>query len=129
MILACHACGATLTHALCEMDPARWPEEATWRLHHDGNLVDDGVVLRWSNELWDDASRALPFPSEVWIACPDALLDDRSVVGPHGCCGWAPKGSERNQLCASCCELVGWHNSDCLMPGFVAFAVDAVDAR
>jgi hypothetical protein len=129
IVLACRACGAELTHALRELAADTWPAREVWRVSTNGDLVDERVALRWVNELWNEDSTWLPFPTDAWVIAPISMLVEGFVVGPPGCCGWAPHGSDRNQCCRICRELVGWHNTDCLMPQFIAFAPDAVDVR
>jgi hypothetical protein len=125
-VLACRACSTNLTHPLRELAADAWGSDL---VATDSDLVEERVALRWVNELWSEDSKWLPFSTDAWVIAPDSMLVEGYVLGPFGCCGWAPNGNERNQCCPSCGTLVGWHNTDCLMPRFIAFAADAVDPR
>jgi hypothetical protein len=120
------------------MSAADWELESYRVFTRRAPLVDEDHVLQWTNALWSDDSRYLPFATDSWVIAPDSVALELCVTTPHGCCGFPPCPSEsgggskiyngtsqKNQLC-TCGELIGWHNTDCLLPRFIAFSVDDV---
>jgi hypothetical protein len=132
IVIACKRCAALLTRELTPWTREDWEREAYRVMTNASPLVDEAHVLRWSNELWNEDSMFLPFATDSWVVAPEAVIGTPAVTTPPGCCGhppiWNATGrASMNQLCV-CGELVGWHNTDCLMPEYVAFASDDVEA-
>ena len=128
IVLVCRSCAALLTGPLAPLDAETWQATESWRLHVTGDsLVAPTAALRWTNELWRDETMQLPFVTNAWVIDPDSLVITASVTTPHGCCGYMPRGNEPNQLC-TCERAIGWINTDCLMPEFLALDPDAVEA-
>jgi hypothetical protein len=94
------------------------------------SLVEAERVLVWSHDLWNDVTTTLPFGAYCYVIAPEAFIVTGWVSSKMGCCGFPPLPpvdglSPRNQMCV-CGELVGWHNTDCLLPRYVALAPSSV---
>lgn len=132
VVLVCRHCTTLLTRSLEPMSIEAWQTEQ-WRIWTNASpLIDEGRVLQWTAELWNEDNQYLPFVSGSWVLDPESMAVHGGVTSTFGCCGlppldYGPGQARRNQACM-CGELVGWHNTDCLAPHFVALADDAVEA-
>jgi len=130
LVLVCRACNVPLTRSLREMSNEEWRAEE-WRVHStNAPMIEPDRVLLWSHELWSQATEGLPFASDCYVLAPEAFIVTGWVSSKMGCCGFPPAPpidglSPRNQMCV-CGELVGWHNTDCLLPHYVALAPSSV---
>jgi hypothetical protein len=132
IVIVCKRCAALLTRELTPWTREDWEREAYRIWTRNSPLVDEAHVLHWTDELWTGDNMHLPFATDSWVVAPDALDVTAYVTTAQGCCGhppvWGATGrAAMNQLCV-CGELVGWHNSDCLLPEYVAFASEDVEA-